>query len=238
MIELKNIVKIFKDGEIEFKALDGINLSINDGEFLIITGPSGSGKSTLLYQIGLLDTPTSGKIIFNGEDTSFLSEKEKTLIRLKKLGYIFQDYALLPELTALENTVLPFLMMGTEKKIAYGKSKEVLSKLGLKDKFNNLPNQLSGGEQQRVSIARAIANKPDIIFADEPTANLDSVKTREVIEIFKLLHKEGQTIAMVTHEEDCFFCSSRMIRLSDGSIVKNNNSEKYPKIQTEFKHKH
>ncbi len=219
MIEAKNIVKIFKDGENEFKALKGINLSIKEGEYLVITGASGSGKSTLLYQIGLLDKPTSGKIIFNGQDTSLLSEREKTMIRLQRLGYVFQDYALLPELTALENTALPLLMMGVPKEETERRAKEVLSKLDLESKFKNLPNQMSGGEQQRVSIARAIVNNPKIVLADEPTANLDSKRTEEVIEIFKSLHREGQTIAMITHEENCISCSNRKITMHDGEII-------------------
>lgn len=218
MIEAEKITKIFKDGQVKFRALNNINLSIKEGEFLLITGRSGSGKSTLLYQLSLLDVPTSGRIIFNGEDTSLLTEREKTLIRLKKLGYVFQDYALLPELTAIENTILPLIMMGVDQKEAYQKSKNVLEKFGLVSKVNNLPGQLSGGEQQRVSISRAIVNEPDIVFADEPTANLDSEKTKDVIDIFKDLHKEGQTIVMVTHEKICFDCSNRIIKLSDGEI--------------------
>jgi putative ABC transport system ATP-binding protein len=219
MIKAENITKIFKTGQIEFKALQNINLSIEEGEFLIVSGRSGSGKSTLLYQLSLLDNPTSGKIIFDNKDISLLSNREKTLIRLEKLGYVFQDYALLPELTALENIILPLLMMGVNSRKAYKKVEETLAKFGLENKINNLPSQLSGGEQQRVSIARAIVNNPHIIFADEPTANLDLENTKDVIEILKKLNEEGQTIVMVSHEEDCFDCSSRIIKLSDGQIV-------------------
>ena len=219
MIKAENITKIFKTGEVEFKALQNINLFIEEGEFLVITGRSGSGKSTLLYQLSLLDDPTSGKIIFDNKDISLLSNREKTLIRLEKLGYVFQDYALLPELTALENTALTLLMMGIDSKKAYKKSKDTLAQFGLESKINNLPSQLSGGEQQRVSIARAIVNNPHIIFADEPTANLDSENTKDVIEILKKLNQEGQTIVMISHEEDCFSCSSRIIKLLDGQIV-------------------
>jgi len=219
MIKAENITKIFKTGEVEFKALQNINLFIKEGEFLVITGRSGSGKSTLLYQLSLLDDPTSGRIIFDDKDTSLLSNREKTLIRLKKLGYVFQDYALLPELTALENTILTLLMMGVDSKKATKKSIDTLAKFGLESKINNLPSQLSGGEQQRVSIARAIVNNPHIIFADEPTANLDSENTKDVIEILKKLNQEGQTIVMISHEEDCFNCSSRIVKMLDGQII-------------------
>lgn len=218
MIKAEKLVKVFKDGQSEFTALKGIDLLINKRDFVVITGRSGAGKSTLLYQLGLLDEPTSGRLFFNNYNISSFSDSEKTNFRLKNIGYVFQDYALVPELTALENTTLPLIMMGKSGKEAENKAKEILSGLGLKDKFHNLPNQLSGGEQQRVSVARAVVNNPKIIFADEPTANLDSEKALEVIDVFKSLQKEGQTIVMITHEEEFFSNADRIVHISDGQI--------------------
>ena len=166
IIEINNLVKSFKSGDEELVVLNGISFSIEKGDFFSIIGRSGSGKSTLLYQLGLLDEPNSGEIVIDGVNVSALSTEEKTDFRLKELGYIFQDYALLPDLTALENTVTPLLMQGLEKKDAYRKAEIALEKIGLKDRLHNLPGKLSGGEQQRVSIARAIAHDPKIIFAD------------------------------------------------------------------------
>jgi len=218
MIEAKNIVKVFRQGEISFEALKGINLSIKEGSFVIITGRSGAGKSTLLYQLGLLDEPTLGKIIFDDYDTSLFSNNAKTSFRLSNIGYVFQDYALLPELTALENTVLPLMMMGVGKKESERRAKQILSRLGLEEKFDNLPSQLSGGEQQRVSISRAVVNDPRVVFADEPTANLDSKNAKDVVEVFNSLYKKGQTIVMVTHEKGFFNHADRIITLSDGKV--------------------
>jgi len=182
-------------------------------------GRSGAGKSTLLYQMSLLDEPTSGEVIIDEEDTSTLSIEEKTLFRLAELGYVFQDYALLPEMTALENVALPLLMQGISEEKAYAKAKEHLVKVGVGERLNNLPSKLSGGEQQRVSIARAIAHDPKILFADEPTANLDNESSRIIMEIFKELHKEGQTIIMVTHEAEYSKIAERIVHLDDGKIV-------------------
>ncbi|MBD3207899.1 MAG: ATP-binding cassette domain-containing protein [Candidatus Nealsonbacteria bacterium] len=218
MIEARNIVKVFRQGEISFEALKGINLLIKEGSFVIITGRSGAGKSTLLYQLGLLDEPTSGKVIFDDYDTSLFSNNAKTSFRLSNIGYVFQDYALLPELTALENTVLPLMMMGVGKKESERRAKQILSRLGLEKKFNNLPSQLSGGEQQRVSISRAVVNDPRVVFADEPTANLDSKNAKDVVEVFNSLYKKGQTIVMVTHEKGFFNHADRIITLSDGKV--------------------
>jgi putative ABC transport system ATP-binding protein len=219
MIQTKNLIKTFKDGLLETKVLKGIDFTAGDGEFIIIMGRSGSGKSTFLYQISLLDEPTSGQIIIDGKNTHEMKAEEKILFRLKKCGYVFQDYALLPELTALENVVLPLLMQNETKKQAYAVAKEALTKVGLAHRFNNLPSQLSGGEQQRVSIARAIAHKPKILFDDEPTANLDNESSRAILDIFSELHKEGQTIIMVTHEEEYASMAKKIIKLDDGKIV-------------------
>ena len=173
MIEAKNLTKIFQSGDQKIIALNDISFTVPQGQFLTITGKSGSGKSTLLYQLGLLDIPTSGGALIDGKDLVPASETERTLTRLNDLGYIFQDYAILPSLSALENTVLPLLMQGFSTEVATRKAKKALERVGLIDRMHNLPSQLSGGQQQRVSIARAIAHDPKVIFADEPTANLE-----------------------------------------------------------------
>ncbi|MDD5318929.1 MAG: ABC transporter ATP-binding protein, partial [Candidatus Pacebacteria bacterium] len=219
MIEIKNLVKTYHDGTVETHVLKGINLSIKSGEFVSIMGRSGAGKSTLLYQVSLLDHPTGGKIILNGVDTTSMTSDERTKFRLHKLGYVFQDYALLPDLTACENVALPLIMQGLSPKAAYKLADEALVRVGLGHRLHNLPSQLSGGEQQRVSVSRAIAHKPTILFADEPTANLDTESSKSVIDIFKELHKNGQTIIMVTHEEEYGKMTERTIKLNDGEVV-------------------
>ncbi len=218
MIEVKNLKKEFQSGTTTLRVLKGLDLHVKKGEFISITGRSGSGKSTLLYQLGLLDTPTSGTIIVDGTDVSKLNETERTLFRLNELGYIFQDYALVPELTAIENVLIPLLMQGMEKNAAEKRTSESLTKVGLGDRLKNLPSQLSGGEQQRVSIARAVSHNPKIIFADEPTANLDSETAETVLKIFLDLHKEGQTIVMVTHEPEYAALTDRVVHLQEGII--------------------
>lgn len=219
IISIKNLTKKYKSGAGELTALSSVDIEVEKGEFLAITGRSGSGKSTLLYQIGLLDRPTSGQIKIDGRDALALSEDDRTFLRLSELGYVFQDYAILPALTSLENVMLPLLMMGVETKHARDKAIFALERVGLADKLANYPSQLSGGQQQRVSIARAIAHEPKIIFADEPTANLDSETSELVLEAFLDLHKEGQTIIMVTHEKDYAALTDRVIELSDGKII-------------------
>lgn len=223
MIEVKNLVKSFRDGPIETRVLKGIDFSAKAGEFIAIMGRSGAGKSTLLYQISLLDEPTSGEIRIHGKDTHLMSEHEKMLFRLAEFGYVFQDYALLPELTALENVALPLYMQGASRAAADAKAKAALERVGLGKRLDNLPSQLSGGEQQRVSISRAIAHTPDILFADEPTANLDKESSSIVMGIFKELHKGGQTIIMVTHEEEFARFAERIVKLDDGKIVLNSH---------------
>lgn len=201
---------------IETPVLKGVNLEIKEGEFVAIMGRSGAGKSTLMYQISLLDKPTSGEIFVLGTDISRLSEKEKTQFRLEKLGYVFQDYALLPDLTAVENVALPIMMSGTKTKQAFDQAAEALMSVGLGHRLTNLPGQLSGGEQQRVSIARAIAHNPAILFADEPTANLDKASSDVVMEAFEKIREQGQTIVMVTHELEYGERADRIIELDDG----------------------
>jgi len=218
-IEVKDLVKSFKDGSVVTSVLKGINLTVARGEFVAIMGRSGAGKSTLLYQISLLDEPTSGHVHINGEESHEMTEREKMFFRLSEFGYVFQDYALLPELTALENVALPLLMQGASHAAAEEKAAAALAQVGLAGRLSNLPSQLSGGEQQRVSISRAIAHKPAILFADEPTANLDRESSDRVIEIFKKLHADGQTIIMVTHEEEYAHAADRILKLDDGQIL-------------------
>lgn len=219
MLEAKNLSKIFKSGDSDIVAVDNISFKVPQGQFLTITGKSGSGKSTLLYQLGLLDFPTDGEVYIDGKEYVKEVEEKRTSTRLNDLGYIFQDYAILPSLTALENTMLPLLMQGLAAGAAEVQAKKALDKLGLLDRMNNLPSALSGGQQQRVSIARAIAHAPKIIFADEPTANLDSETSAHVMEAFLNLNKEGQTIIMVTHEDEYAKMADRTIRMADGKII-------------------
>ncbi len=219
MIRGTNIVKSFGEGELKLTVLKAINLEIKTGEFVAIIGPSGAGKSTLLYQLSLLDNPTSGQVFIDNVDTSKLRDVEKTEMRLLTLGYVFQDYALLPELDALENVALPMIMSGLTKEMAFKKAEIAMERLDLLGKKNNLPSQLSGGQQQRVSIARAIAHEPKIIFADEPTANLDSESAKPVIDAFLDLHREGETIVMITHEDEYAKKAERIVMLKDGIIV-------------------
>lgn len=219
IIETSGLEKSFTDGNKETKILKGIDLQIKKGEFVAIMGRSGAGKSTLLYQISLLDTPTAGKILIEGVNVANLNNDDRTAFRLKELGYVFQDYALLPDLAARENVVLPLLMQQVPKEDAYIIADDMLKRVGIGGRLDNLPGKLSGGEQQRVSIARAIAHEPTILFADEPTANLDSESSKMVIDIFKELHKNGQTIVMVTHEEEYAKVADRIIYLKDGLVV-------------------
>lgn len=220
MIQTKNLIKTYTNGDIETHVLKGINLTVESGEFVSIMGRSGAGKSTLLYQLSLLDDPTSGNVIIDGSNVENMTPFQKSQFRLFKFGYVFQDYALMPELTAIENVALPLLMQGKQKADAYREATAALERMGLGKRLHGVPPQLSGGEQQRVSIARAVAHNPRVLFADEPTANLDTVSSGTVIDIFKELHKEGQTIIMVTHEEEYAKTAERLITIDDGRIVK------------------
>ncbi|MDO8575109.1 MAG: ABC transporter ATP-binding protein [bacterium] len=220
MIKAKQIVKKFESGTNVLFAVNHVDLIVPKGQFITITGRSGSGKSTLLYQLGLLDKPTSGDIELAGRDVINMSEDERTFYRLSKLGYVFQDYAILPSLTALENVLLPLLMLGLPDADARRMATDAMVRVGLEDKLINYPSQLSGGQQQRVAIARAIAHDPEILFADEPTANLDTETSDMILELFLKLHKEGQTIVMVTHEKDYAEKADRIIELADGKIVR------------------
>jgi putative ABC transport system ATP-binding protein len=219
MIKTKGLTREFQSGDKKIIAVNNIDIHIPEKQFVSITGKSGSGKSTLLYQLGLLDFPSSGVIHLDGKDTRELDRTEKTNMRLIDLGYVFQDYAILPSLSASENVMIPLLMRGYSKKLATEKAKEALVKVGLGHREDNLPSQLSGGEQQRVAIARAIGHDPKIIFADEPTANLDTETSKVVLDTFKKINAEGQTIVMVTHEEEYAKLTDRIIKLSDGKVI-------------------
>ena len=221
IITAKNVKKSYRIGSITTEVLKGISLSVKQGEFLGIMGKSGAGKSTLLYQLSLLDIPSSGEVVIDGTTTKTLKEVERTAFRLNTLGYVFQDYALVPDLTAEENVLLPIYMKNnshTEAKII---ARKAIDEVGLKGKYTNLPSQLSGGEQQRIAIARAIAGKPKILFADEPTANLDSSSSETVIDLLTCLNREyNLTIVMVTHEREYANNCNRIVYLADGCIEK------------------
>ena len=220
IIEGVDIVRTFKMGEVQVRALRGVNVKIRRGEFVAIMGASGSGKTTLLNQLGLLDTPNSGKVIIDKIDTSRMSDTEKGKFRLHNLGYVFQDYALLPELDASENVYISLMMQGKTKEEYESAAAKILNAVGLGDRLHQLPSKMSGGQQQRVSIARALAHNPRVLFADEPCANLDSQTSKEVLDLFKKFNKEkGQTIVMVTHEEWHAAYADRVIRLRDGVVV-------------------
>ena len=219
IIQIKNLTKIFGDG-VEIKALDGVDLDIERGEFLAIIGPSGSGKSTLLNQIGILDTPTSGTILLNGIDVTEMSDKQRSRTRNKELGFIFQYHHLLPDFNALENVMMPLLISGIKSSKAREIARRVLDEVGLGDRMEHRPNQLSGGQNQRVAIARALVNKPSIVIGDEPTGNLDSKASENIYELLRKLNREhNQTFILVTHDERMAAKTDRIIRLVDGRIA-------------------
>ena len=220
MIQAENISKTYP-GKVPTRALKGVSFDIADGEFIAIMGRSGSGKSTLLHQLSLMDTPTEGKVRINGNDVTHLSDRKKTEFRLEHLGYVFQEYALIVEFNALENVYLPAMAFGTSAAKYRARAGELLTLVGLGERLDHYPHELSGGEQQRVAIARALINEPEIVFADEPTANLDTASARTVLELFAKLNKElKQTIVMVTHEADDKQYVDRVIWLADGVIEK------------------
>ena len=231
MIETKNLKKTFQNGDILTEVLKGIDFKVENGEFIAIMGRSGAGKSTFLYQMSLLDEPTGGEVIIDGRDTRTMTMEEKTPFRMNNFGYVFQDYALLPDLTAIENVVLPVLMKGIAKESAYEKAKEALFKLDLTERLERLPASMSGGEQQRVSIARSVVNHPKVLFADEPTANLDNDSSWVIMDIFRDLHREGQTIIMITHEEQYARVAQRIITIDDGKIISTTKVEENVKSQ-------
>lgn len=218
-IELKNITRTYGDGDSIIKALDHINLTVADGEFIAIMGPSGSGKSTLLNILGLLDQPSSGTYLLDGEDVSGKKGKELARIRGKKIGFIFQVFNLLPKYNVLKNVVLPMIYQGVKSSARKTKATELIKKMGLIKRINHKPNMLSGGERQRVSIARALTNDPSVLLADEPTGNLDSKNTTDIMNILTELNNKGVTILCVTHEDEVAAYAKRVVRMRDGKIV-------------------
>lgn len=218
MIETNNLTKEYQVGSQKVKALKGINLNVDKGEFISIMGPSGSGKTTLMNIIGCLDSPSNGTYTLNNKSVSDLSENELAKIRNKEIGFVFQSFHLLARNSALENVMLPLKYAGSDKKTALAKSKESLDRVGLSDRYDHSPAELSGGQQQRVAIARALVNQPSILFADEPTGNLDSKTGDDVMNIFKELNSYGQTIILITHEDSIAKQSNRIITIMDGLI--------------------
>ena len=218
LIRVENIFKIYKVGNQVVKALNGFSLSVSENEYLALMGPSGSGKSTLMNVLGCLDSPTSGKFYLNGPDVSSLVDDELAEIRNKEIGFIFQTFNLLPRYTALDNVTLPLIYNGTSKAERIKRGKEVLDQVGLADRMDHRPNELSGGQRQRVAIARALVNRPSIILADEPTGNLDSQTSYEIMELFDDIQKAGNTIILVTHEESIANYAHRIVRLRDGVL--------------------
>jgi putative ABC transport system ATP-binding protein len=226
VLRATNVSKVFNTGGIPVRALSKITFDINKGEFIALMGKSGAGKSTLLYQLSALDTPTTGEIIIGNLNVVGLSPTDLQEFRLETLGYVFQDYALIPEMTVLANVSFPLRMRGLSLKDAEVVAHEALRKVGLEGKSKKYPSQLSGGEQQRVSVARAVAGNPTILFADEPTANLDTTSARTVIRLFQELNAQGITIVMVTHEEEYARACSRLITLEDGMIINDERRKK------------
>lgn len=221
IIHATNVTRSFGKGDLMVQVLKGIDIDVATGEFVAIMGKSGAGKSTLMYQLSLLDEATTGDIIIDDVNVVTLDEEERTTFRLNTLGYVFQDYALVPDLSAEENVMLPILMRGLDWSEASSTACAALDAVGLKGKYKNLPGQLSGGEQQRVSIARAVAGKPKILFADEPTANLDSISGRAVVDLIASLNRDfGQTVVMVTHEREYAQGANRIFQMEDGLVTK------------------
>ncbi len=218
LIRVENLKKIYRIGTQTVKALNGFSMSVSENEYLALMGPSGSGKSTLMNILGCLDSPTSGKFFLNGPDVSSLEDNELAEIRNKEIGFIFQTFNLLPRYTALENVTLPLIYNGTAKAKRIERGQEVLEQVGLGDRMDHKPNELSGGQRQRVAVARALVNKPSIILADEPTGNLDTKTSYEIMDLFQEIHDAGNTIILVTHEEDIAKYAHRIVRLRDGVL--------------------
>ena len=219
IIRAKDLRKIYQVGTTEVKALDGVDVEIEKGAFIALMGSSGSGKSTLMNVLGCLDTPTSGTYVLNGNDVSSHSDNDLAEIRNKEIGFVFQTFNLLPRYTALENVALPMIYAGVPKVDRIARAKKVLKKVGLGDRMDHRPNELSGGQRQRVAVARALVMNPSIILADEPTGNLDSVTSDGIMELFSEINRDGNTVIVVTHEEDIAAHAEKTIRLKDGKLV-------------------
>lgn len=218
LISVKDMCKVYNPGENEVRALDHVNLTIDAGEYVAIIGQSGSGKSTLMNMLGCLDVPTSGTYILNGRDVSCLSDDELSDIRNQEIGFIFQGFNLIPSFTAIENVELPLLYRGVSKAKRHELAIQALEKVGLGARMTHKPSEMSGGQQQRVAIARAIAQAPPVILADEPTGNLDSGSSKEIIDILKKLHAEGRTVILITHDNEIAAQAKRVIRIKDGKV--------------------
>ena len=218
LVEIKDVCKVYNPGENEVRALDHVSLTIDEQEFVAIIGHSGSGKSTLMNMLGCLDVPTSGEYWLHGQDVSALSDDALSDIRNREIGFIFQGFNLIPNLTALENVELPLIYRGVSKSVREELSVEALKKVGLEHRMDHKPSEMSGGQQQRVAISRAIAQAPPVILADEPTGNLDSNSTKEIMDILKGLHKEGRTVILITHDNEIAAQAKRVIKIRDGKI--------------------
>ena len=225
LIDIKDVYKIYNPGENEVRALDGVSLTIDRGEFIAIVGQSGSGKSTLMNMLGLLDICTSGSYILNGVDVSTMSDDELSAIRNEEIGFIFQGFNLIPSLTAQANVELPLVYRGVKAAQRKELSTNALKRVGLEKRMHHLPNQMSGGQQQRVAIARAVAAKPPVILADEPTGNLDTASGKEVMRILHELHEEGRTVILITHDNGIADEAQRVIRIQDGKIIEDYKNE-------------
>ena len=224
LVEIRDICKIYNPGENEVKALDHVSLTIHENEFVAIIGQSGSGKSTLMNMLGCLDVPTSGNYFLHGQDVSHMSDNELSDVRNKEIGFIFQGFNLIAGLTALENVELPLIYRGVGKRERMRLADTALNKVGLEKRKSHKPSEMSGGQQQRVAIARAIAQAPPIILADEPTGNLDSNSSREIMDILKTLHEEGRTVILITHDNDIAAKAKRIIKIMDGKIVQDSQN--------------
>lgn len=231
MIHISNLSKIYRTGDVETKALDDVSFDVKAGEFVAIMGPSGSGKSTLMHMIGALDTPTSGEYILDGENVSKLTDDELADIRNRKIGFIFQAFNLLPRRTTMQNVMLPMVYAGIPKEERAKRSQKYLEMVGLGDRLKHTSNQLSGGQMQRVAIARSLVNNPSILLADEPTGNIASHQADEIMSIFQDLNNEGHTIVMITHEADIAEHAKRIIQIKDGKIVDDSSKHKQRKIK-------
>ncbi len=231
VIDIQGITKTYVNGKLSVPVLHGIDLQVNKGEFVSIMGPSGSGKSTFMNILGCLDRPTTGSYRLNGDEVATLSDDELAFVRNKQIGFVFQSFNLLTKLTALENVALPMIYAGMDKKTRNERAAALLASVGLGERMDHLPSELSGGQRQRVAIARALANNPAIIMADEPTGNLDSKSTIDVMNIFRGLYDEGRTIILVTHEPEIATYASRNVVLRDGVIVEDNFNQNMTPVQ-------